>query len=391
MIKATGYVVAILSVAACSTDTLDGTSAPASEFRIDRTDRAKDGVPYFVHGTLGATVIPIGGVADVDVAMSTALPDIGRAISVPADQLIVRRVDHDELGMTHVVYGQVAHDLPVVAGDVIVHIAADGTISSVTNGARDASGMPTVPQISSSYAADLARAGTPKATAAGAPDLVYVITNGDGDLRFAWRTEVMGPMLRDTVFIDATSGELVARHPHIQPAKNRTVFANADDSNLQAATQVATEGNPPTDVVAKFAYDNTGTTYDCYMEMFQRDSYDDAGAGLTSYVHITDGGGPFDNAFWDGMEMVYGDGDGTEFSELARALDVTAHELTHAVTQSHGQPRLSGRVRRPQRGLERHPRGELRGAPRRHGVRQHVVGRRGDLHAEHRRAMRSAT
>jgi Zn-dependent metalloprotease len=333
MIKAASFLVTILAVGACTTGGLDDPQGTASVFHIDRADRATDGVPYFVHGTLGV-VGQIHGLDDVDAAMSGALPEIGRAISVPADQLVVKRVDHDSLGMTHVVYAQRANGLAVVSGDVIVHIAAGGTVSSVTNGARDASAMPTVPQISPSYAADLARAKTPTAVDVTAPDLVYVIANGNGDIYLAWRTDVTGPMLHDTVFVDAMTGQVVARHPHIQPAKNRTIFSNADDSNLGTATQVATEGTEPTDEVAKFAYDNTGTTYDCYTEMFQRDSYDDAGAGLISYVHITEGGQPLDNAFWDGMEMVYGDGDGTEFTELARALDVTAHELTHAVTEN---------------------------------------------------------
>jgi len=335
MIKATKWVVAILALGACASDAPDGTSATASPtFHIDRTDRADDGVPYFLHGTLGVAEGPIRELGDVDVAMSAALPEIGRAIRVPADQLFAKRIDHDELGMTHIRYAQRAHGLPVVGGDVIVHLATDGTISSVTNGARDASGMPTTPQISSSFAADVARAKTPNATATTAPDLVYVITNGDGDLRFAWRADVRGPMVHDTVFVDAISGEVVARHPHIQPARNRTIFSGGDVADETVpSTQVGSEGTPPTDTVAKIAYDNTGTTYDCYSNLFARDSYDGAGAELVSYVHITQSGGPFLNAFWDGAEMVYGDGDGVEFGEFVRALDVTAHELTHAVTE----------------------------------------------------------
>lgn len=325
--------VAILAVSACASDVPEATQASAT-FQIDRTDRAGDGVPYFVRGTLGVASGPIHQLADVDAAMSAALPEIGRAIRVPADQLVATRVSHDELGMTHVRYAQRANGLPVVGGEVIVHLAADGTINSVTNGARDASGMPTAAQISSSIAADHARARTPNAVAATSPDLVYVITNGDGDLRLAWRTDVTGPMVRDTVFVDAISGEVVARHPHIQPAKNRSIFSGGDvaDQNVPS-TQVGSEGMAPTDPVAKIAYDNTGSTYDCYKDLFQRDSYDAAGAELVSYVHVTQNSGPLLNAFWDGSEMVYGDGNGTEFGEFVRALDVTAHELTHAVTE----------------------------------------------------------
>lgn len=335
MMKATRWVVAIAALGGCASDAPDGTSATVSAtFHIDRTDRADDGVPYFVHGTLGIAGGPIRELRDVDAAMSAALPEIGRAIGVPADQLFATRLDHDELGMTHIRYAQRAQGLPVIGGDVIVHLAADGTIRSVTNGARDASGMATTPQISSSVAADVARAKTPNATTTTAPDLVYVITNGEGDLRFAWRTDVSGSMVHDTVFVDAISGEVVARHPHIQPTKSRTIFSGGDImDDTVPSTQVGLEGTPPTDTVAKIAYDNTGTTYDCYKDLFARDSYDGVGAELVSYVHVTQSGGPLLNAFWDGMEMVYGDGDGTQFGQFVRALDVTAHELTHAVTE----------------------------------------------------------
>src|SRR5512139_2079219 len=204
MIKATQWVVAMLALGACTSD-VDSTSTTTQTFHIDRTERAADGVPYFMQGTLGAVGGPIHELADVDAAMASALPDIGRAIGVPSDQLVARRLDHDELGMTHIRYAQRANGLPVIGGDVIVHLATDGAIKSVTNAARDASGMPTAAQISAMAAADVARAKTPNAIAATAPDLVYVITNGDGDLHFAWRTDVRGPMIHDTVFVDATS------------------------------------------------------------------------------------------------------------------------------------------------------------------------------------------
>ena len=48
------------------------------------------------------------------------------------------------------------------------------------------------------------------------------------------------------------------------------------------------------------------------------------------------------NAYWDGTQMVYGDGDGVNASSWARTLDVTAHELTHAVTGHRVGPHLLG-------------------------------------------------
>ena len=111
-------------------------------------------------------------------------------------------------------------------------------------------------------------------------------------------------------------------------ALNRTEFANRHTIyNANGSTTTGSfargEGDPATgnrDVDA--AYDWTGATYDYYASNFGRDSYDGAGAKLVSFVHYGVG---YENAFWDGFEMVYGDGFAVN--------DVTAHELTHAVTE----------------------------------------------------------
>lgn len=70
--------------------------------------------------------------------------------------------------------------------------------------------------------------------------------------------------------------------------------------------------------------------YDYYQSVHNRDSYDNQGAPIYSIVHY---GRNYNNAFWNGESMVYGDGDGVTFSPLSGANDVIAHELTHAVTE----------------------------------------------------------
>jgi len=90
------------------------------------------------------------------------------------------------------------------------------------------------------------------------------------------------------------------------------------------------------DVAVNEAYDYSGDTYDFYREVFGRNSLDDAGMTLISSVHVgeADSSGryrPLDNAFWDGGQMAYGDGDGRVFARFTGSLDVVAHELTHGV------------------------------------------------------------
>jgi Zn-dependent metalloprotease len=84
------------------------------------------------------------------------------------------------------------------------------------------------------------------------------------------------------------------------------------------------------DAAVNQAYDAAGTTYDFYHTVLGRNSVDGRGMRLDSFVHF---GKKFNNAFWDGAEMTYGDGDGKTFTGFTNALDVVAHELTHGVTQ----------------------------------------------------------
>jgi len=94
---------------------------------------------------------------------------------------------------------------------------------------------------------------------------------------------------------------------------------------------VRAEGGPASgDEAADEAYDGFGATYKLYWEVFQRNSIDDAGMPLDGVVHYGQG---YDNAFWDGNRMIFGDGDGQLFNRFTISLDVIGHELTHGVTE----------------------------------------------------------
>ncbi|MFB2772749.1 M4 family metallopeptidase [Pelatocladus sp. BLCC-F211] len=94
---------------------------------------------------------------------------------------------------------------------------------------------------------------------------------------------------------------------------------------------VRSEGDPPVqDEAVNEAYDYAGVTYDFYNEIFNRNSLDDQGMSLISSVHF---GRNTNNAFWNGEQMIYGDGDEIIFTRFTKALDVVAHELTHGVVQ----------------------------------------------------------
>ena len=118
--------------------------------------------------------------------------------------------------------------------------------------------------------------------------------------------------------------------------KQRAVYTANTGTSLPGSL-VRGEGSPPvTDVAVNEAYDGSGATFDLYDTVFGRNSIDGNGLELTSTVHYGKG---YDNAFWNGAQMVYGDGDENLpesqrlFNRFTIALDVIGHELTHGVTQ----------------------------------------------------------
>jgi len=133
--------------------------------------------------------------------------------------------------------------------------------------------------------------------------------------RFRGRREVVG-LLPSVV---AVAGQL-----------RRTIFDTHNSESLPGDI-VRTEGqNVKQGPEVGEAYDYSGNTYKFYREVCNRNSVDGRGMRLDSTVHY---GQQYDNAFWNGTQMVYGDGDGVVFQRFTIAMDVIGHELTHGVTQ----------------------------------------------------------
>jgi Zn-dependent metalloprotease len=111
----------------------------------------------------------------------------------------------------------------------------------------------------------------------------------------------------------------------------RTIFDCQHSIRLRDAVIARTEqGDVSDDASVNRAFDGLGSTRQFYLDVMRRDSIDDRGMRLDAYVHR---GVDYNNAFWDGRQMVFGDGDGVIFSDFTGSLDVIAHELTHGVTE----------------------------------------------------------
>ncbi|MHC6592352.1 M4 family metallopeptidase [Arthrobacter sp. C152] len=111
---------------------------------------------------------------------------------------------------------------------------------------------------------------------------------------------------------------------------SRTIYDAGSTETLPGGL-ARKEGAPATqDAATDEAYDGLGHTHRLYADAFGRDSIDGLGLHLEATVHF---GRLYDNAFWNGSQMVFGDGDGEVFERFTKSVSVIGHELAHGVTQ----------------------------------------------------------
>jgi Zn-dependent metalloprotease len=138
---------------------------------------------------------------------------------------------------------------------------------------------------------------------------------------------------RRTLEIDA---ELRSRRhagpaPALAPGDAAFSVYTADNGSDLPGTLVRAAGDEPSgDQAADEAYAGVEGALALFEEIYGRSSYDGQGAPVLATVHYEQ---DYDNAFWDGTQLVFGDGDGTVFERFTKPVDVLGHELTHAVTQ----------------------------------------------------------
>lgn len=109
----------------------------------------------------------------------------------------------------------------------------------------------------------------------------------------------------------------------------RTV-RDAHHHERTAGSRLRKEGQGPCgDAAADEAYDGLGATFSFYLDVLGRNGIDGESGAMSAFVHY---GRAYDNAFFDGTEMCFGDGDGVLFNRFTVAIDVIGHELTHGVT-----------------------------------------------------------
>jgi vibriolysin len=294
-------------------------------------------VPTFVTGPLGA--VPTGAEAVHSVQPARLLPVLERVAPLfrlnPGD-LYLKKAYVGFDGDAHYRYGVRRNGIEVYGGELRLH-ARDGAVFAANTNARGDLLAPYKASVSPEAAIAVAkedRESPAGVTVSGEPRLVYWREGEQLVLAYDVRvkgTKEDGTPLHDSVLVNARSGDAFLRISHIHSARFRRVYDGKNQTPLPGVP-ARSEGDPPVaDPIVNSAYDNLGSVYECFSNLFGRDSYDNAGAQLISTVHYRNN---YVNAYWDGTQLVFGDGDGTTASNLARAVDVTAHELAHAVTDA---------------------------------------------------------
>jgi Zn-dependent metalloprotease len=312
------------------------------------------------------------------------------------ESLEPKRTENDELGFQHVIYQHFYSGVPVEYSEYRTHsqnnkvISLNGqiytgiqlnitpniSIETAIANAKSYIGATTYRWESISEETHLKfRMNDSLATYAPQPTLVIVPMNGNynsPDFRLCYKMDIyaIAPLSRSWVYVDANTGEIVWKTERIHdtdtPGTAQTAYSGTkpiitDSFSGTFRLRESGRGNgietydmnegteygdavdftdadnnwgittPAFDQYAQDAHYGAEQTYDYYFNVHNRNSLDNNGFKLVSYVHFDQ---DFANAFWDGQEMTYGDGDGGTFDSPLTTIDIAGHEITHGLTEN---------------------------------------------------------
>jgi Zn-dependent metalloprotease len=286
------------------------------------------------------------------------------------------------LGKTKELYYQTYNGVKVETGDIIVHRAGNGEIEHLIGTLQQIEGI-NVPRITAdeaykkanvhigdkyrlfkdlpgleTQALELNKSYDVK------PILTYVEKGGQkgADYVLCYKVELMttAPAL-NLVYINAVSGEIEMSYNGIHSSNGsgnslyrgtvnvNTAMINANKYYLHDSTRnIFTLDADGTEGPTFYEFKDSFNTFrknneragvdvhygmtkalDYYKDKHQRSSYDNAGAKVINVVHYDT---LYDNAFWNGRAMFYGDGNGVSFTHWV-GVDIVGHEFSHAVVE----------------------------------------------------------
>jgi bacillolysin len=354
-----------LTAAPPGTAAADAESVAVSHLRDDAsgalTYRGSGGFYDFVGVPAGARLDDPGVAASASVADAAAahLARYGAAFgSRQAGTTLTEMSSGSTVTGDVVRYQQRVGGVPVMGGELVVSLRPNRELDSILAKTTRTTKVAAA-QVSEASARATAQSSFQRSAGSGPAatvsskgrwvvDPVLIGASATIPVRTAWRFELTrGPGERRIVLVDDQNGRVLMNNDLIAEAKNRVVCDNANvlrNPNLADPRPCVTstppdrvEGGPATGVAdVNAAYDLGGVVYDNYFAFGN-------GLDLTNLIGRDIGGGtkalaqtvrlcftgftcPFANAFWNGIQMYYGEG-------YAGADDVVGHEMTHGVTE----------------------------------------------------------
>ena len=301
------------------------------------------------------------------------------------DEFQVQKVEIDDLKMAHTRVRQTFGGIPVWEGEAIVHLNQDGSLQTVTDDLKEMIAVNTEANLSPKDAIEAARGmykGSKFLTADPTADLW--IYRADVRDHLAYRVQMRREDgSKDTampvIFVDAQTGEKVFGYDNLQTGTGPSLYSGTVTIGTSSLSGTYYMENL-TRKVGTFNYTNTTTTssrftdtndvwdttaqragvdaqygaeatMNYYQNVHGRNGIDGAGGPgtttaaanstislISSRVHYSTN---YNNAFWNGSYMTYGDGNGTTFTPLV-TLDICGHEMTHGVTERTANLTYSG-------------------------------------------------
>ncbi len=299
------------------------------------------------------------------------------------DTFNVLSVSFDQLKMAHTKVRQTVNDVPVWEGEAIVHIKADGSLTSITDDLKDAVSVNTRARFSVENSIEIAKtmySGSKYLTADPVSDL-WIYRGEDRD-HLAYRVQLRREdgtrqNAMPVLFIDAETGEKIFEYNNLQTATGSSLYSGTVNIATSSAgstfymedvtrrmgtfnmnntgnTSTGTGGTQSRYTDTDDIWDSTAqragvdahigaaSTFDYYQAVHGRNGINGsngpgttaaaANSGVSLVVSRVHFGVSYNNAFWNGSVMTYGDGDGSSFSPLVTT-DIAGHEMTHGVTQ----------------------------------------------------------
>ncbi len=303
-------------------------------------------------------------------------------LSNPVQELRVEKTTRDNLGLSHIKFRQLYHDIPVITGQIFTHFDKDNKLNTV-NGSlvRDIT-VDYTPSITSSEAVSNAVADLESFFGKGsANEAELVIFPWEDEIYLSWRLFILSdsPMGRWEYFVDALTGNIIYKanrimnsaeigtgfgvmgnaYDHIDTDYNGTEYRMIDKTRQLNNNVHGHNGQmPSSSVIQTYITSNslpgsiavdpdnvwtassqaaavdgqvyTGLVYDWWLSEFGRNGFDNNGASMyTTVEYIAEGK---NNAYWNGSRIVVW-GASVGYNSLAGCPDVIAHEWGHAVTQ----------------------------------------------------------